>query len=174
MAKRAIPAIIISALICIFLDRIVFSNFNVLGIRPDMLMGLTVSFGILIGNTRSQIICGAIGMLYDILVGKLIGLNCAVYVVAGLVAGFFFRKFYTDNVIFPAVVTLILSFVRENILAAVVAVSGVQFNYIMMLFTYIIPCALVTALMCVPLYAILKPFLEQYGKYLSDKSASLL
>ena len=174
MTKKVVPSIIIAALICMFLDNVVFTRLNIAGIRPDMLMTLTVTLGILIGSTRAQLICGGIGLLYDILLGKFLGLNCAVYVVSGIVAGVFFRKFYTDNVIFPAVVTLILAFVRENVFAVTVALTGVKFNYALMLFAYIIPCAAATALMCIPMYAVMKSFLYQYGKYLSDKRTGLL
>ena len=174
MTKKVVPTIIITVLVCMFLDNIVFTQLNIADIRPDMIMAYTVTLSILIGSTRSQFICGGVGLFYDILLGKYLGLNCAVYVTAGLLAGFFFRKFYTDNVIFPAVVTLMLAFIRENFLALVAAISGIRFNYALMLVAYIIPCALFTAVMSIPLFAISKPLLSQYGKYISDKNSSLI
>ena len=173
MTKKVVPTIAISALVCIFLDEVIFSRVNILGVRPDLLMALTVSFGILIGSVRSQIICGGIGLLYDIAAGRMIGLNCAIYVVAGLVSGLFFRKFYTDNIVFPAFLTLILAFFRENVLALASALSGGHFNYGLMLIAYMIPCAIFTAITCIPIYLIQKPLLAQYGRYISDKQQSL-
>lgn len=174
MTRKVGFAIAIAVLICMFLDNIVFTTFNIAQVRPDMIMTLTVTLGILVGSTRSQIICGSVGLFYDILVGKYFGLNCAIYVVAGLIAGMFFRKFYTDNFVFPAIVTLILSFFREHFLALVAVLGGASFNYGYMLIAYIIPCSIFSAVMCIPLYLILKPLLIRYGKYISDKQGSLL
>ena len=174
MTKKVVPSIIIAALICMFLDNVVFTRLNIAGIRPDMLMTLTVTLGILIGSTRAQLICGGIGLLCDIFITKLFGLNCAVYLLAGLISGMFFRKFYTDNVVFPALLTLALAFLREHIIAGAAAITGSSFNYGLLLITYILPCSVFTAVMCIPMFAILKPLLSQYGKFISEKHAGLL
>ena len=173
MTKKVVPTIIISAIICLFLNGIVFSGLTIFGTRPDMLTALTVSLGILIGATRTEIICGAIGLLLDINAGRFIGLNCAVYVIIGCVAGQFFRKFYTDNVVFPAIVAMIMELIRENILAIFAAIGGARFNYAVMFFAYMIPCAVFTGVMCIPMYLIHRPLLDQYGKYIYDKQSSL-
>lgn len=174
MTKKVTLTIVLTALVCLFLNGIVFSRLNIAGIRPDMIMAMTVSLGILIGSTRTQFICGGIGLLLDIIAGRFIGLNCAIYVIAGLVAGTFFRKFYTDNVVFPAFSAMILAFFRENMLALFSAISGTHFNYALMLVAYMIPCAIFTGVMCIPIYLIHKPLLSQYGRYISDKRQSLI
>lgn len=173
MTKKVVPTLIISALLCLFMNGIIFSRVSILGARPDMMIALTVSVGILLGATRAQLICGAIGLLLDINSGRFIGLNCAIYVIAGFIAGQFFRKFYTDNIVFPAVVALVLSFLRENILAIFAMITGARFNYAIMMVAYMIPCAVFTAIMCIPLYLIQKPLLDQYGRYIYDKQSSL-
>ena len=172
MTKKVVPTIIISALICLFLNGIVFTRLNIAGIRPDMVIALTVSIGILLGSVRAEIICGAIGLLLDVSVGRFIGLNAAIYVITGFVAGRFFRKFYSDNVIFPAVIALAAGFLRENVLALFAAITGAQFNYAVMLFAYMIPCALMTGVACILIYLIQKPLFEQYGRYIYDKQSS--
>ena len=174
MLKKAGITITIASLVCVFLDCIVFTRVNIMGVRPDMIMVLCVTLGILTGHLRSQLICGGIGLLCDIFIAKLFGLNCAVYLLAGLISGMFFRKFYTDNVVFPALLTLALAFLREHIIAGAAAITGSSFNYGLLLITYILPCSVFTAVMCIPMFAILKPLLSQYGKFISEKHAGLL
>ena len=137
-------------------------------------MALTVTIGIMAGYIRSQIICGALGLLYDIYVCKVVGINCAVYVAAGLISGMFFRKFYTDNVIFPAILAAILVFIKENINAIITGVSGTSYNYALALIAFIIPKAVLTAIVTIPIYAVMKPMLADYSKYISDKRSNLI
>ena len=172
MTKKVVPTIIISVLCCLILNGMIFSRVTIAGVRPDMIMALTVSLGILIGSARTQLICGAIGLVLDINAGRFIGLNTAIYLTAGLVAGLFFRKFYTDNVVFPSIVAAALTLFREIVYALFALFTGAHFNLAVMVFAYMIPCAVFTGVMTIPIYLIQKPLLDQYGRYIQDKQSS--
>lgn len=169
MRTKAGMTIAIAILICLLLDAVVFAKLNIADIRPDVVIALAVALGITVGSLHAGLICGGIGLLWDIMFYKVIGLNAAIYLLAGLVCGCFFRKFYADNAIIPALLGFCISFVKDNVYAIVVAIGGGGYNYGLLLLTYILPCALFTGIMCIPAYYSLKPLLARYGKYLSEK-----
>lgn len=169
MRARAGMTIALSVLVCLFLDSVLFDKLNLWDIRPDMVIALAVALGILIGGTRAGIICGSIGLLWDILFYKMLGVNAAIYLVSGVICGTFFRKYYADNALIPALLGASLSFVKDNVLAIIAALGGARIGYGFMLISYILPCAVFTGVMCIPLYFVLKPMLARYSKYLSEK-----
>ena len=100
--KRTIAAITI--LVCIYFDSVFFPYFNILGVRPDMMLCAAVAFGVLAGPLSGALVGGIGGLLMDILFGRMLGFNAALYLVVGMVGGMFYQKFYADNPIIPGVV----------------------------------------------------------------------
>lgn len=169
MRARAGMTIALAAVICVFLDSVLFSKLNFWDIRPDMVIALAVALGITVGGSRAGLVCGGIGLLWDMLFYKMLGVNAAIYLLSGVICGRFFRKYYADNALIPAVIGLGLSFFKDNVFAIIAALGGARMNYGLMLVSYILPCALFTGVMCIPLFYILKPMLARYSKYLSEK-----
>lgn len=169
MRARAGMIIALAALACMFLDSVLFGSLNLWDIKPDMVIALAVALGITVGGRRAGVVCGSIGLLWDILFYKMLGVNAAIYLLSGVICGKFFRKYYADNALIPALIGLGLSFFKDNVFAIIVALGGGRMNYGLMLVSYILPCALFTGIMCIPLFYILKPLLARYSKYLSEK-----
>ncbi|HHT86320.1 MAG TPA: rod shape-determining protein MreD [Clostridiales bacterium] len=174
MRYRAGITIAIAIIICKFIDNAIFAKYNLADIRPDMMLALLVVIGFSIGSMRAGLIGLGVGFLYDILYFDSIGINASVYMICGMAAGFFFRKFYADNVILPSIAAAVLCFIKHNILAIITALYGAHFNYFLMLIVYILPCALLTGVFCIPVYFVIKPLLKTYGKYIYDKQSSIV
>ena len=169
MRAKAGMTIAIAALICLFLNSVLFDKLNFWDIRPDMVIALAVALGITVGSMHAGLVCGGIGLLWDILFYKMIGINAAIYLLSGIICGRFFRKYYANNALIPALIGLGLSFIKDNIFAVIVALGNVSYSYPLMLVSYILPSALFTGIMCIPLFYCLKPILARYSKSLSEK-----
>ena len=145
-----------TAAVCVYLDSFLFNRFNLYGVRPDTLLAATAAMGVLFSNLPAMITGGAAGLLMDVLFNKAVGLSAAAYIVTGALAGSFFKKFYADNPVIPALTAAICAFLKEHVSALFLLIAGGRFPYVDMLFGYILPCALATGGFCVLIYLILK------------------
>lgn len=151
-------------LLCMLLDSIVFARVNLFDIRPDAMLAATVSFAVLTGSGSGAVfgLCG--GLLMDALFGRSLGLYAALYLIAGLCAGYFYKKFYADNLVVPAAAAAAAGFFKDIALAFVVFVGGARFGFAGIAIRYILPCAILTGLLCALLHLVLKPQLTRQVK----------
>lgn len=85
-------AIVIAAILCIYLDS-VFCKRYFWGARPNMLLALVVSLGVLLGQISAATVGLAAGVIVDLLFNKAIGLSAISYIIAGYIGGFFYKSF---------------------------------------------------------------------------------
>jgi len=154
----------LAILICIYLDSLFFNMYNIAGIRPDALLALIASLGLLLGSVKGGILGLCLGLFMDLFFNKYLGLTAIAYMLAGAVGGIFFQKFYADNVIIPSAVAGVFALAKEHILAFAMFASGVRFSYATVLLTYILPCALFSAALCIPLHLWMKKALARQIK----------
>ncbi len=162
MSKKLTAALAI--LICLFLDTILFPRLNILDIRPDAMLAATVSFGVLTSSLSGAVFGVTGGMLIDILAGRYVGLHAAIYLVAGMVAGFFYKKFYADNIIIPAVTASILGFLKDIFFFLITVIIGARFAYLGVLLRYALPSALLSGILCGLIHLLFKPLLLRQTK----------
>ncbi|MEA5060167.1 MAG: rod shape-determining protein MreD [Candidatus Pelethousia sp.] len=161
----------ISLLLVVFLDSVLFVRLNIMGVRPDCMMALVVSLGVLLGQAEGGIFGLVGGLLMDVLFGRAIGLNAIAYLLSGVAGGFFYKKFYADNIIVPSVTAALCALGRENLMAVVVKLQGGSFGYFEMLFAYMLPCALLTGAFCTLAHLLLKPTLQRQVKKRYERNA---
>lgn len=149
----------VAILLCMYLDSIVFARINLFEIRPDAMLAATVSFAVLTGSFSGAAFGAAGGLLMDTLFGRSLGLYAILYMIAGMTAGYFFKKFYADNLIVPAAAAAAAGFVKDLILAFLVFAGGARFGFAGILIRYIVPSALMTGLFCTLIHPVLKPAL---------------
>lgn len=157
MNKKIIAAVTI--LVCIYLDSVLFAQVNLYDIRPDAMLAATVSIAVLMGGSFGAVFGGIGGILMDILVGRFLGLSAALYLAAGMASGFFYRKYYADNALIPAAAAAGLGLGKELFLSAVVLLGGAKYTYLTLLTRYILPCAVLTGLLCTLMHLALKPLM---------------
>lgn len=148
--------IVIAAAAGLYLDSVFFARVNISGLRPDAIMALTASFGVLLGMKGGAIFGLTVGIIADILFAPMVGLSAMGYMFAGLLGGAFYQKYYADNIIIPALVAACGAIFKECIMAVASALSGASFSFFGILGAYILPCALLSAAMCMPLHAIMR------------------
>lgn len=148
--------LVLAVLAAFYLDSIFFARINLNGIRPDAVMALVAAVGILVGSRKGAVMGLVCGLAVDVLYGKLVGPSAIGYMVCGALGGAFHQKFYADNLVFPAAVAFAGALFKENVMAAASALCGARFAYFGVLVSYIIPCALMTTVLCLPLHILMK------------------
>ena len=83
------------------------------------------------------------------------------FLAAGVAGGFFYKKFYADNIVIPAATAAVCAFGKEHLMAVSVRLLGGTFSYFEMFFTYILPCTLATGLFCALSHLLMKPTLQR-------------
>ncbi len=154
----------VAMLVCIQLDSVVFARLNLFDIRPDAMLAAAVSFGILQGSMFGAVYGAIGGLIVDLFFGTSLGLYGSLYLMAGLAAGVFYKKFYADNLIVPAAAAAVAGFAKDLILALIKAAGGAQFPFVGILLRYILPCAILTGVLCALMHIALKPQLARQVK----------
>ncbi|MDL2234525.1 rod shape-determining protein MreD [Christensenellaceae bacterium OttesenSCG-928-L17] len=162
MRRRVVAAIAIA--LCLYLDTIFFARVNLFDVRADAMLAATVAYAILLGPVAGAVFGGIGGLAMDILVGPYLGLSAAMYVACGLLGGVFYQKYYADNVVVPAAATLVACMAKEFLYAAITAIRGAEFSFGRMFVQYMLPCALLSALLCMLFHLVLKPLLATQVK----------
>lgn len=131
--------------VAFYLDTTFFNLVNLYGIRPDVMLAVVVSLGFLLGSAPAAAVGFGLGLLADIFFNKIVGLTALTYMLTGVAAGFFYRKYYADNLIIPTVTAAVAAFVKTHVFLLAVAIAGARPGYFLTLAAYIIPVSLVTA-----------------------------
>lgn len=163
--------VFISLMFAMFMDSAIFARFSILGVVPDCVLAVVVCMGILLGATDAALAGCVVGIIIDVLFGKAVGVNAIAYMTAGMAGGIFYKKYFADNIFIPIATVAVCAFLKESFMAIVTGFMGGRFNYFEMLATYIVPSALFTAVLCLPVHIYLKPRLLQSAKKRYDRSA---
>lgn len=143
-------------ILAFYLDNTFLNIVAVYGIRADIELAVIVSLGVLIGPAPAAAIGFCLGLFADIFFNKIVGLTALTYMLAGVCSGFFYRKFYADNLIIPTVTAAASSFIKSHVFFIASLLAGARPGYLLTLAAYIIPCALLTSGVTALLHLIFK------------------
>ena len=88
-------------LVCFLLQSSVFTQLDLGGITPNLLIVLTASFGFMRGEKEGMFIGFICGLLMDIFYAEYMGLYSLVYLNIGFFNGKFKKIFYPDDIKLP-------------------------------------------------------------------------
>lgn len=91
----------------LILQTTILQHFRIFGIIPNTTLILLVVFAILFGRKKGAGIGLIAGLLQDILIGKILGVNALVYMLIGLGIGSFENKIFKDHAVTPIFFTLL-------------------------------------------------------------------
>lgn len=86
---------------CFLLQSTIFRTFAVANIAPNLLVILTVSFGLMRGKREGMFVGFWGGILSDLFFRDALGFTALLYVIIGYSCGFCYRIFYDDDVKMP-------------------------------------------------------------------------
>lgn len=99
MRRKLTMAVLI--LVSIILQSTVCQMISIASIKPNLLIILTVSFGLMRGRRSGMLTGFFCGLLTDIFFNTIIGFNALIYLWVGYFSGNFYRIFYDDDIKTP-------------------------------------------------------------------------
>ncbi|WP_418790745.1 rod shape-determining protein MreD [Phosphitispora sp. TUW77] len=151
-------------LISLILQSTIFSHLTVAGVKPDLVLIMTVFYALLHGS-REGAIAGAIGgLLQDLMFGQNVGMNALAKIIVGYVFGSLEKKIYKENILIPMAIIFMSTLMSETVLYLLRQYEGISGGYFGALRSVIISAAIYNS--C------LTPFL--YGRFYKSSTKGLL
>lgn len=88
-------------LACTLLQCSVFQFIQIASIKPNLLLIVTVSFGLMRGRKSGLTTGFFCGLLCDLFFENILGFQALIYMWIGYLAGYFYRIFYDDDIKTP-------------------------------------------------------------------------
>ena len=88
---------IVLIIINFILQTTVFNYIEIIGVKPNTMLILIVSFAFMRGEIEGGLIGFVSGLLVDSLYGQVLGLNAFIGLVVGFLCGRIFNEFYKDS-----------------------------------------------------------------------------
>ncbi len=117
---RRIITIFLLIIVSFLLQSALFSFCNLQGVAPNLLLILTMSFGIMRGRREGMLTGFFCGFLYDVFFSGLIGPYMFLFMILGYFNGSFHKDFLMEDVMLPVFIIA----VDETIFCFVEYVSG--------------------------------------------------
>ncbi len=99
MTRKVSMAVLI--FVTAFIQCSVFQIFEIASIKPNLLIIVTVAFGLMRGRKSGLLTGFFCGLCLDLFFPGTIGLQALIYMWIGYLSGFFYRIFYDDDIKTP-------------------------------------------------------------------------
>jgi rod shape-determining protein MreD len=152
---KTIRRVITLALLIIInfvLQSTVFGYHSAHSITPNLLLILTMSFGIMRGRREGMLVGFFCGLLVDIFFNTLLGPYMLLYMVIGYVNGFFHQNFMLEDVLFPLIVVIVDDYVFNTCVYVFAYMLKNRLEYGSYFVKIILPEMLATALLTIIIY----------------------
>ena len=116
---RRIVTILILILISFLLQTAAFSFENISGMAPNLMLILTMSFGIMRGRKEGLLTGFICGFLYDIFFGTMIGPFMFLFMIIGYSNGSFHKEFLMEDIMMPVFIIIVDEIVFNSVIYVV-------------------------------------------------------
>lgn len=152
--KRCITIGII-IIICFLCQATVFRYLKLAGVVPNLLLIVTMSFGLMRGRKEGLLVGFFSGLLIDIFFGRALGPYAFIYMTMGYVNGFFHRIYYVEDVLLPMIMITLNDFIYNVIIYMVYFLLRNKLHFATYCMNVIIPEMIYTILITLFFYKIL-------------------
>ncbi len=134
-------------IISFVLQSALFPFIEVAGVTPNLLLILTVSFGLMRGRKEGMLVGFFCGLLYDLFFGYAIGPYMLIYMVIGYCNGFFHRFYLVEDVLLPIIIIVADDFIFNFATYVVFFVMRNRLNFSKYIKDIMLPDMIYTALL---------------------------
>lgn len=142
-------------LVSILLQSTVFPMIAIASIKPNLLIILTVSFGLMRGRKDGMMTGFFCGLLTDIFFESVVGFNALIYLWVGYFSGYFYRIFYDDDIKTPLFLISICDLVYGIVQYGFMFLMRGRIQFFYYLGRVILPEVLYTLILTILVYRIL-------------------
>ncbi len=158
---------IILILVCTILQSTVCQMIAVGQIKPNLLIILTVSFGLMRGRRDGLLTGFFCGLISDIFFENIIGFHALLYLWVGYYSGYFYRIFYDDDIKTPLLLISVCDLVYGILQYGFLFLMRGRIHFFYYLGRIIMPEVVYTLLLTIVCYRILYQINRQLN--LTDK-----
>ena len=158
MKAMKIKRFLITAVIIIaayLLQCTVFSSLELAGIKPNLLIIVTASFGFMRGSREGVLVGFVSGLLADIQFGDMIGFYALIYLLVGYINGMFQRLYFDEDIKLPLFLIAISEFLYVIIVYFLTYLLRSDFNFLLYLNKIILPELIYTIVITLGLYPLI-------------------
>ncbi len=155
MTKAIIKRLVIMVIILVFgfvLQTSFFAQLKLAGVTPNILLVLTVSFGLLQGSLSGMLVGGFCGLICDLYDGTYLGLFFILFIYVGFLSGVVKRWFYGEDLKLPLVLIGVMDILYGMAVYLVGFLLRQQFDFQYYFQTIIVPEAVYTVLVAIVIY----------------------
>ncbi len=152
--KRCITIGII-IIVCFLLQSTIFHYIELAGVVPNLLLIVTMSFGLMRGRREGMLVGFFSGLLIDIFFGSVLGPYALIYMTMGYVNGFFHRIYYVEDVLLPMLMITLNDFIFNVIIYLIYFLLRNRLNFGEYLLTVILPEMIYTIIITLFFYKFL-------------------
>ena len=145
----------ILVLVCTFLQCGVFQWLQVASIKPNLLLIITVSFGLMRGRKSGMITGLFAGLCCDLFSFSTIGFYALIYMWIGYLSGHFYRIFYDDDIKTPLLLVSVADLIYGTLCYIFTFLLRGRIHFFFYLRRIIIPEALYTIILTILTYRLL-------------------
>lgn len=152
--KRSITIGII-IVICFLLQSTVFHFLELAGVVPNLLLIVTMSFGLMRGRREGLLVGFFSGLLIDIFFGSVLGPYAFIYMTLGYGNGFFHRIYYVEDVLLPMTMITLNDFIYNVVVYIVFFLMRNRLDFPTYFVDVVLPEMIYTILITLFFYKIL-------------------
>ena len=156
-------------LINFVLQTSILPHIAIFGVTPDTALVFIVGYGVLRGDVEGAIFGFSAGMLQDIFSGGPIGMFALFGLLIGYMSGKPFRDFFKDNYILPFFIVLIAVLFQQFMIYISSFLLLGHLNLALYARTIILPTAIYTASLSIPLYSLLHFINARVERFEADR-----
>lgn len=153
MRRKLTMAVIIVA--SVLLQSTVCQMISVASIKPNLLVIVTVAFGLMRGRRDGMLTGFFLGLLNDIFFNTVIGFNALIYLWVGYFSGNFYRIFYDDDIKTPLLLISICDIVYGVIQYGFLFLMRGRIQFFFYLGRVILPEMIYTLILTIVVYQVL-------------------
>lgn len=94
-------------IVCFVLQTALFPFIEIAGVSPNLMLILTVSFGLMRGRKEGMLVGFFCGFFYDLYFGFVLGPYMILYMLIGYCNGFFHRFYQVEDILLPMIIMLV-------------------------------------------------------------------
>ena len=117
------------------------------GASPNLLLILTVSFGLMRGRKEGMLVGFFCGFLYDLFFGFAVGPYMIIYMLIGYCNGFFHRFYLVEDILLPIIIITVDDFIFNFITFIIFFVMRNRLNFSTYMKDIILPEMIYTAIL---------------------------
>ncbi len=140
---------------CAIIQCVLFNIFSIASIKPNLLLIVTVSFGLMRGRMSGLLTGFFCGLVVDIMFPGQIGFQALIYMWIGYLSGYCYRIFYDDDIKTPLLLTAAAEIAYGLYCWVFTFLLRGRVNFLFYLKRIVIPELLYTVILMIFLYGLL-------------------